>query len=184
MSELTIVLASNSPRRKQLLGWMGINFTIRPADIDETPLPDELPTVYVQRIAAAKARKMSGSAGFKELLLAADTTVADGKEILGKPSNNEEARRMLVNLRGRVHFVHTAIVVFAPAFGRMEEELCTTRVRMRRYTKRRISSRGPTERLLRQCDGTPSLPRRTNAQTDGLWRTHECSVSLSGSIGL
>jgi MAF protein len=140
MSELTIVLASNSPRRKQLLGWMGINFTIRPADIDETPLPDELPTVYVQRIAAAKARKMSGSAGFKELLLAADTTVADGKEILGKPSNNEEARRMLVNLRGRVHFVHTAIVVFAPAFGRMEEELCTTRVRMRRYTDEEIDA--------------------------------------------
>jgi septum formation protein len=134
MSELFIVLASNSPRRQQILSWIGANLTVRPADIDETPLPDELPVAYVQRIAAIKARKSSGSAGFKELLLAADTTVSDGKEIMGKPSNNEEAREMLTKLRGRVHFVHTAVVIYAPAFGRLESELCTTRVRMRRFT--------------------------------------------------
>jgi MAF protein len=139
MSDISIILASNSPRRKQILSWLGVNFIIRPADIDETPLPDEDAVSYVQRLAAAKARKTSGSAGFKELLLAADTTVADGKEILGKPANNEEARQMLEKLRGRVHFVHTAIVIYAPAFGRMEQELCSTRVRMRRYSDEEIT---------------------------------------------
>jgi MAF protein len=138
MSELSIVLASNSPRRKQILGWTGIPFTVRAAEVDETPLPDELPTDYVQRLAAAKARKASGFAGFKEILLAADTTVADGDEILGKPASNEEARQMLTKLRGRVHFVHTAIAIYAPAIGRMEQELCSTRVRMRRYTDEEI----------------------------------------------
>jgi MAF protein len=134
MSELTIVLASNSPRRKEILSWLGVNLSVRPADIDETPLPNESPVNYVQRLAVAKARKSSGSAGFKELLLAADTTVSDGKEIIGKPSNNEEAFEILTKLRGRVHFVYTAVAIFAPAFGKMEEELCTTRVRMRRFT--------------------------------------------------
>ena len=140
MSDLTIVLASNSPRRKQILSWSGINFTVRPPDIDETPLPGELPVDYVQRLATEKARKMSGSAGFKELILAADTTVADGKEIIGKPANDEEARRMLEKLRGRVHFVHTAIVIFAPSNGRMERELCSTRVRMRQFTDEEITN--------------------------------------------
>ena len=93
MSELSLVLASNSPRRKLILGWIGANVSVRPADIDETPLPDESPVVYVQRLAVSKARKSSGLAGFKELLVAADTTVSDGKEIIGKPANNEEGGR-------------------------------------------------------------------------------------------
>ena len=140
MSDISIILASNSPRRKQILSWSGIAFTVRPADVDETVLPDESPTDYVQRLAISKAHKTSGSAGFKDLLLAADTTVADGKEILGKPADNEEAHLMLEKLRGRVHFVHTAIVIYAPAVGRMEQELCTTRVRMRHYTDEEIEN--------------------------------------------
>lgn len=140
MSDISIVLASNSPRRKQILSWTGLEFTVRPADIDETPLPGELPEAYVERLAATKGRKMSGSAGFKELLLAADTTVAENKEILGKPVDAADARRMLQMLRGRVHFVHTAIVVLSPAAGRVEAELCTTRVRMRRYTDEEIDA--------------------------------------------
>ena len=140
MSDISIVLASNSPRRKQILSWSGLNFVVRPADVDETPLPDELPEEYVQRLAAAKGRKMSGSAGFKELLLAADTTVAENKEIIGKPEDAADARRILQLLRGRVHFVHTAIVVLSPASGRVEKELCTTRVRLRRYTDEEIDA--------------------------------------------
>lgn len=140
MSDLSIVLASNSPRRKLILGWTGIQFSVRPAEIDETPLPGELPEEYVQRLAATKGRKMSGSAGFKELILAADTTVAENKEIIGKPVDAADARRMLQQLRGRVHFVQTAIVVLYPAAGRVEKELCTTRVRMRRYTDEEIDA--------------------------------------------
>lgn len=138
MTDLSLVLASNSPRRSQILGWTGIPFIVRPTQIDETPLPEEEAATYVMRMAETKARKASGSAGFKELLITADTTVADGKEILGKPQSNDEARDMLLKLRGRVHFVHTAIVVYSPAFGRMEKELCTTRVRMRRYSDEEI----------------------------------------------
>ena len=138
MSPVSIVLASNSPRRKELLSWTGLQFSLRPTEIDETPLPAELPQEYVQRLAATKARKTSGSAGFGELLLAADTTVADDKEIMGKPKDAADARRMLQQLRGRVHFVHTAIEVLSPSAGRVEQELCSTRVRMRQFTDEEI----------------------------------------------
>lgn len=139
MSDLSLVLASNSPRRKQILKWMGIPFTVRPADIDETPLEGESPKAYVQRLALTKGRKMSSSAGFKELIVAADTTVAVDNEIIGKPLDAEDARRILVKLRGRVHFVHTAIVVISPSKGLIERELCSSRVHMRRYSDEEIS---------------------------------------------
>lgn len=140
MSEVKLVLASNSPRRKELLSWLGLDFSIRPADVDESVLPGESPQTYVQRLALVKARKMSGSAGFKELVVAADTTVTDGKVILGKPANEAEARAMLKQLRARIHFVHTAVVVLSPAAGRIEEELCSTRVRMRKYSDDEINT--------------------------------------------
>ncbi len=126
MSDLSLVLASNSPRRKQILAWSGVPFSVRPADVDETPLEGESARAYVQRIALSKGRKMSGSAGFKELIVAADTTVAVDDEIIGKPKDASEARQILLKLRGRVHFVHTAIVVIAPSKGLIERELCTT----------------------------------------------------------
>jgi MAF protein len=140
MSEVKLVLASNSPRRKELLSWLGLDFSIRPADVDESVLPGESPQTYVQRLALVKARKMSGSAGFKELVVAADTTVTDGKVILGKPADEAEARSMLKQLRARIHFVHTAVVVLSPAAGRIEEELCSTRVRMRKYSDDEINT--------------------------------------------
>jgi septum formation protein len=140
MSEVSLVLASNSPRRKELLGLFGLDFSVRPADIDETEKPDEDPKAYVRRLALSKARKMSGFAGFKEVVLAADTTVTDGRAILGKPANETEARLMLRKLRGRVHFVHTAVVLLAPAGGLIEQELCTSRVRLRAFTDEEIDA--------------------------------------------
>ncbi len=140
MSDLSLVLASNSPRRRQILEWSGIPFAVRAADVDETPLEGELPAAYVQRLALAKGRKMSGSAGFKELIVAADTTVAVDNEIIGKPVGSADARRILLKLRGRVHFVHTAIVVISPSKGLIQKELCTTRVRMRRYSDEEIEA--------------------------------------------
>lgn len=135
MSDLSIVLASNSPRRKEILSWTGIPFSVRATEIDESLKPDEAAVDYVQRLAEEKARKASRFAGFKDLVLTADTTVADGDHILGKPADKRVAAEMLTSLRGRVHFVYTAIVVTAPALGRVEKELCVTRVRMRRYTE-------------------------------------------------
>jgi MAF protein len=130
---LKITLASNSPRRRQLMGWLGIAFEAQPADIDESPLPGELPQPYVLRLAEAKARAVGACAGQGCLVLAADTIVADGAALLGKPADAKEARAMLAALRGRVHQVHTALALFNPQDGSLTTELCSTDVPMRAY---------------------------------------------------
>jgi septum formation protein len=129
-----IVLASNSPRRSEILGWTGLSFSTHPADIDETPLAGEPAEDYVMRLAEHKAQVSAGFAPFNGLVLAADTTVADGNDLLGKPSDLEEAKRMLIRLRGRTHQVHTAIVVSIPSKGIKEHALCSTDVHMRKYS--------------------------------------------------
>ena len=145
MPQISIKLASNSPRRRMLLGWAGWPFTLAPVSIDETPSPGEPADRYVMRLAESKARA-SAAANFHEgdpaelLFLAADTTVADGAQILGKPENAAEARQILTQLGGRVHQVHTALAAFQPASGRMEMDLCTSDVRMRDYTDGEISA--------------------------------------------
>lgn len=132
MVAFQILLASNSPRRKELLGWTDIPFTVHPVDIDETPAADEAPDRYVMRLALQKAR--AAAASFPgQIILAADTTVADGSEILGKPIDRADARRMLVQLRGKVHFVHTGVAVIR-ADGAEINDLCTTPVKMREYS--------------------------------------------------
>ncbi len=128
-----ILLASNSPRRRQLLALGGWDFYIVPADIDETPYPDEDPKEYVMRLAADKARAVAGAAQPGELVVAADTTVADGAEILGKPADADEARRVLVQLRDRTHQVFSAVAVYEPTSEKMAVELAATDVPMRNY---------------------------------------------------
>ncbi|KAF0110892.1 MAG: Maf-like protein [Chloroflexi bacterium] len=129
-----IVLASNSPRRREILSWTGLAFTTHPADVDETPKDGESPEDYVRRLAENKAHVSSGFAPFNGLVLAADTTVSDELDILGKPNDIEDARKMLLRLRGRTHQVHTAIVVYIPSKGITERALCSTAVRMRKYS--------------------------------------------------
>src|SRR5215207_2751632 len=103
-----LVLASGSPRRRELLARLGVRFTIRAADIDETPRPGEAPDVYVLRLAEEKARAAARSG---ELVLAADTTVVVDGEILGKPVDDADAARMLRLLAGREHEVLTGVAV-------------------------------------------------------------------------
>jgi septum formation protein len=129
-----IVLASNSPRRSEILGWTGIAFSTHPADIDETPNEGEPAEVYVMRLAEQKALASSSFAPFNGLVVAADTTVADGNDLLGKPADIDEARCMLLRLRGRTHQVHTAVVVSIPSKGIKEQVLCSTDVHMRKYS--------------------------------------------------
>ena len=100
-SSLRLVLASRSPRRAELLRAAGIEFIIRTADIDETPLPDEAASDYVVRLAREKALEVSRSAD--EVILGADTTVVLGSEIMGKPLDAHDASRMLRALAGRRH---------------------------------------------------------------------------------
>jgi len=104
---LKLVLASRSPRRAELLAAAGIEFTVRAADVDETPLDNEAPRDYVLRIAEAKARAVQ--AADDETVLTADTTVVLGNEIMGKPKDAADAARMLRALAGQRHEVITAI---------------------------------------------------------------------------
>lgn len=133
-----LILASNSPRRKELLALTGWQFTVQPADIDESVLPGEAPDAYVLRLAESKARAVGHLVQPGQIILAADTTVADGMEILGKPADADEAHTMLLNLRGRMHMVYTAIGVFDTRSSRMITDLCGTRVWMRNYSDEEI----------------------------------------------
>lgn len=103
-----LVLASASPRRRELLALLGLEFAVRPVDLDERALAGEAPADHVRRLAREKA---AASAGEGELVLAADTVVAVDGEILGKPSGAEEARRMLARLSGRAHEVFTGVAL-------------------------------------------------------------------------
>lgn len=105
----TVVLASGSPRRHELLAQIGVKFTVRVPDIDETPRRDEEPTAYVHRLAFAKAAAVPSAPD--ELVIAADTTVELGGEILGKPRDDVEAASMLRRLSARTHRVHTGVAV-------------------------------------------------------------------------
>jgi septum formation protein len=102
-----LVLASQSPRRSEILRQAGIPFTVRVADVDESVLAGESPADYVQRLAAAKAYAVEASDG--ETVLGADTTVVIDGEILAKPVDAADARRMLVRLSGRRHEVLTGV---------------------------------------------------------------------------
>ena len=105
-----LVLASGSPRRRELLENLGLVVDVRPADIDETPEPGEDPVAYVMRLAREKAARVPFFASGLPVL-AADTTVDLDGTILGKPEDDEEATTMLRSLSGRVHAVHTGVAV-------------------------------------------------------------------------
>ena len=105
-----LLLASQSPRRKQYLADLGLQFTVSAMEIDETPLPKEAAEPYVERMAREKAEAVSHR--FPEhYVVAADTAVCLGETILGKPADSEEAVAMLLSLAGRVHVVRSGICV-------------------------------------------------------------------------
>jgi septum formation protein len=135
-----IVLASSSPRRREILSWTGMAFSTQAPEVDETPLADEQPFDYVVRLADAKAKIAAHFAPFNGLVLAADTAVADGSGILGKPESTDDARRMLMRLRGRTHHVYTAIAVAIPSKGMIQQTTCTTQVRMRTYSDKEMET--------------------------------------------
>lgn len=107
---MRLILGSGSPRRRELLATLGVTpDAITPPDIDETPKKAETPRVYCERIAFEKAQAIE--AGPEDIVLCADTTVALGRRILGKPADAGEAAEFLVSLGGRRHSVITAVVV-------------------------------------------------------------------------
>jgi septum formation protein len=106
-----IVLASRSPRRKDILEKLNLSFVIDPPDIDESPLKNESPINYVQRISAAKAELVAQRHDQQCIVIAADTTVELNGEIFGQPRDLDEARFMIQKLSSKTHQVHTAISV-------------------------------------------------------------------------
>jgi septum formation protein len=144
----SIYLASRSPRRRELLGHIGVKFHLllfrnRPGaapDVEEDPLPGEEPRDYVMRVARAKA-----AAGWQRMLernlprapvLAADTTVALGKRIFGKPASRRDAEAMLAELSGKRHEVLTAVVVQYD--DQVETALSVSEVQFRELTRQEI----------------------------------------------
>ena len=126
---LPLVLASASPRRAQLLRDAGIAFEVRPADVDETVRAGETPQSYVRRVAREKVLKVSEALG-ERVVLAADTIVVVDGEILGKPQDALDARRMLMRLSGRTHAVLTGVCLLIPSAVSMSCEVCTTMVEL------------------------------------------------------
>lgn len=114
---MKLVLASQSPRRKELLTLAGYQFTVVTADIDESQLPDEDPIDYTTRLAVSKAQAVFERLGKPDdtVVLGADTTVAIDDLLLGKPSSAAEAHRMLLLLQGRAHAVTTGIALLCAA---------------------------------------------------------------------
>jgi septum formation protein len=110
MSGVRVILASQSPRRRELLSLIGIAHEVMPADLDESLLPGESPTEHAERLARAKAERVA----LREpaaAVIGADTIVVLDGEILGKPRDAAEASRTLRRLSGRTHTVHTAVAV-------------------------------------------------------------------------
>ena len=105
-----IILASGSPRRAEILNSVGWNFEKHVADIDESELAGETPENYVQRLAKTKAETIAGDFPDK-IILGADTTVVIDEQIIGKPANLDDARRMLKMLSGKWHEVLTGIAL-------------------------------------------------------------------------
>ena len=138
-----LVLASNSPRRRQLLALTGLEFATWTADVDEQPLPGEPASDCVLRLAREKAIAAEADASASTsacLILAFDTLVVDGMHILGKPSSQEDAARVLRQLRNRSHQVHTALAIYSPSEERLATDLCVTNVPMRAYTDAEIQA--------------------------------------------
>jgi septum formation protein len=192
-----LVLASASPRRRQLLESIGLVPDVWPADVDESEHDDEPATTYVERIAAAKARAVVSRTHGPELegvaVLAADTTVDVDGAILAKPVDDDDARRMLRLLSGRTHQVHTAVfgwtidgehralVTTDVTFARLSDQGIEWYLSMREHLDKAgaYGMQGAGGALVHRIDGSPSnvigLPL---AETIGVLRA--CHVPVVG----
>lgn len=129
-----LILASNSPRRRQLFALGNWEFNVIGADVDETPLANETPAEYVLRLAQAKALAIKDKAESDAVIIGSDTTVVDGDVMLGKPVNAQDAEGMLKQLRGRTHQVYTGLALHRMRDGKTLTEFSVTDVPMRNYS--------------------------------------------------
>jgi nucleoside triphosphate pyrophosphatase len=133
-----LILASNSPRRRQLLSLEGWAFHVIPAMVGENPLPDEMPLDYVMRLAREKALDVGKIAPPESTVIAADTAVVAGGQILGKPTDPAHAASMLRQLQGGSHQVITGLAILEMASMALHVDHCITTVMMRAYSQAEI----------------------------------------------
>ena len=135
---MTIILASASPRRAELLKQLGLDFNVIPADIDESVHEGEVATDYVQRMAIEKGQVIRQQCQPSDLIISADTAVCINQQILGKPENEEDGIQMLATLSGCVHTVLTAVVVSQSEYlgYSLSESMVTFRTLTREEIKR------------------------------------------------
>jgi septum formation protein len=142
MNETTLLLlASNSPRRRQLLALGNWKFDSTVSNVDETRQNGEAPKDYVLRLAREKALAVVDSVKGEDLvIIGSDTTVVDADDILGKPVDGKDAERMLKQLRGHSHQVYTGVAFHRVRDGKTLTELCVTDVPMRDYSDDEIAA--------------------------------------------
>ncbi len=149
MNDRHVILASQSPRRRELLSLLGIPFEVTSSDVREIPRADETPVELVTRLSRAKALDARLNGHKDGLVIACDTIVALGDrsaltDVLGKPRDAEEATTMLRRLRGRSHVVYSAVTLRHPSH-RMVTDLISSQVTMRSYREAEIRAYVATE---------------------------------------
>jgi septum formation protein len=135
-----LLLASNSPRRRELLSLGSWLFSVSVASLDESQQTGEAPADYVLRLAEAKARAAIPNAQPEHIIIGADTTVVDENRVLGKPKDTTEAAAMLKSLRGHTHQVYTALAILRMRDEYLLTDLCVTDVPMRSYSDEEIKA--------------------------------------------
>ena len=135
---MNLLLASQSPRRRELLALLGLPFETTVTDVDEEPRAGESPAALVTRLSQAKARAAAAHAN--AAIVACDTVVALDGEILGKPRDEDEATAMLRRLRGRPHVVYSGIALLETPTGREATMVSETQLAMRAYSDAEIAA--------------------------------------------
>jgi len=133
-----LILASQSPRRRELLALLGLPFETTTPDVDEAPRTHEPPADLAVRLSQAKALAADGRPG--DLIIACDTIVAHQDDILGKPRDEAEAAVMLARLRGQFHTVFSSVTLLETVTGRTVTDLAGTQVLMRDYTHAEVAT--------------------------------------------
>ena len=171
----TLVLASSSPRRRDLLARLGVvPARIAAPDIDETPRKGEVPRVYALRMAEEKAQAVSRAAN--EIIIAGDTTVAVGRRILPQAADADMQRGFLTLLSGRRHHVLSAVAVIDPD-GRLRSRICDSIVRFKRLSAQEIDSYIESKEGLGKAGGY-AIQGKAEALIDWMAGSH------SGVVGL
>ena len=135
----SLTLASASPRRRELMGILGLEFTISPADLDEEPHPGELPIEMVRRLSMEKAQAVAANMD-SGLVIGADSTVVFEGQSVGKPVDDDDARRMLRQLSGTTHHVSTGITVMDAASGKTLSDVLTSQITLREISEQEIEA--------------------------------------------